>query len=102
MLTVFDEYSRECMAIEISRQLRSDEVLRCLAALFAQHGQPDYIRPHSALGYRPTAAQTLIPSQGALRSAQQELRGTRRQPTERQLYEWQTNVEAGQRPPYFQ
>ena len=44
MLTVIDEFSRECLAIEIARRLRSDDVLACLAELFARYGVPDHIR----------------------------------------------------------
>jgi putative transposase len=44
MLTVLDEYSRECLAIAVARRLRSDDVLQVLAELFVRHGAPDYIR----------------------------------------------------------
>ena len=44
MLTVIDEYSRECLAIEVARRLRSDDVLQVLADLFVRHGAPDHIR----------------------------------------------------------
>jgi len=44
MLTVIDEYSRECLAIEVARRLRSDDVLQVLAELFIRHGVPDHIR----------------------------------------------------------
>jgi transposase InsO family protein len=44
MLTVIDEYSRECLAIEVARHLRSDDVLQVLAELFVRHGAPDHIR----------------------------------------------------------
>lgn len=44
MLTVIDEYTRECLAIEVERRLRSDDVLHCLARLFTSHGPPDHIR----------------------------------------------------------
>jgi len=44
MLTVIDEFSRECLAIEVSRRLRSDDVLQVLADLMVHHGPPDYIR----------------------------------------------------------
>ena len=44
MLTVIDEYSRECLAIEVSRRLRSDDVLHCLSELFTRHDPPDHIR----------------------------------------------------------
>jgi putative transposase len=44
MLTVIDEYSRECLAIEVARRLRSDDVLQVLADLFVRYGAPDHIR----------------------------------------------------------
>lgn len=44
MLTVIDEYSRECLAIHVQRQLRSDDVLAVLAELFATHGPPEHLR----------------------------------------------------------
>jgi putative transposase len=44
MLTVIDEFSRECLAIEVARKLNSDDVLETLTRLFAEHGPPDYIR----------------------------------------------------------
>ena len=44
MLTVIDEYTRECLAIQVDRRLRSDDVLHCLSELFADHGPPGHIR----------------------------------------------------------
>lgn len=44
MLTVIDEFSRECLAIVVERRLQSDDVLSCLADLFIKHGIPEYIR----------------------------------------------------------
>ena len=44
MLTVLDEYTRECLAIVVARKLRSDDVLHCLAELFARHGAPEHLR----------------------------------------------------------
>jgi transposase InsO family protein len=44
MLTVIDEYSRECLAIVVERRIQSDDVLFCLTELFLKHGAPDYIR----------------------------------------------------------
>ncbi len=44
MLTVIDEYSRECLVIDVERRLRSDDVLHKLAELFVLHGQPEHIR----------------------------------------------------------
>jgi transposase InsO family protein len=44
MLTIIDEYTRECLAIDVARHLRSDDVLYCLAGLFVDRGPPDHIR----------------------------------------------------------
>jgi len=44
MLTVVDEYSRECLAIVPGRMLRSDDVIETLADLFVERGVPDHIR----------------------------------------------------------
>ena len=44
MLVIVDEYTRECLAIEVARSLRSEHVLECLGELFVQRGTPDYIR----------------------------------------------------------
>ena len=44
MLTVIDEYSRECLAIVTERNLKSDDVLDCLTEMFIRHGAPEFIR----------------------------------------------------------
>ncbi len=44
ILTVIDEFTRECLALVVDRRLRSDDVLFCLADLFLEHGIPDHIR----------------------------------------------------------
>ena len=44
ILTVVEEYSRECLAILVARRVRSTEVLETLAALFVTHGVPAHIR----------------------------------------------------------
>jgi len=44
ILTVIDEYNRECLALVVERRLQSDDVLCCLAALFVKHDVPEYIR----------------------------------------------------------
>lgn len=44
MLTVIDEYSRECLAIHTQRRFRSQDVLETISELFVQHGVPEHIR----------------------------------------------------------
>ena len=44
MLTIIDEYTRECLAIEVARRLDADAVLYRLTELFVTRRPPDYIR----------------------------------------------------------
>lgn len=44
LLTVIDEYTRECLAIQVARQIRSEDVLELLAELFALRGTPEHLR----------------------------------------------------------
>ena len=44
LLTIIDEYSRECLAIKVARRLTSEDVLDQLTQLFIQRCLPDYIR----------------------------------------------------------
>jgi len=44
MLNVVDEYTRECLAIEVGRKFQGRDVVRTLAELFAIRGRPRYIR----------------------------------------------------------
>ncbi|MCH7640270.1 MAG: IS3 family transposase [Bacteroidetes bacterium] len=44
MLTIVDEHTRECLAIEVGRQMKSIDVLQVLADLFIEHGTPEYLR----------------------------------------------------------
>ena len=44
ILTVVDEYSRECLALVVARRLRATDVLETLADLVVTHGVPAHIR----------------------------------------------------------
>ena len=44
MLTVLDEFTRECPAIDVARGLTSDDVLERLSDLFVRRGVPGHIR----------------------------------------------------------
>ena len=44
MLTLIDEYTRECLTIEVQRKLRSGDVLYAVADAMLKHGMPEYIR----------------------------------------------------------
>jgi putative transposase len=44
MMPVVDEYSRECLALEVERSITSEEVVKTLDRLFAERGTPRFIR----------------------------------------------------------
>ena len=44
MLTLVDEYSRECLSIDVARRLNSEDVLERLAWMFVTRGIPQFIR----------------------------------------------------------
>ena len=44
LLTVMDEYTRECLAIDVARSFRGQDVVELLRYLFAVRGYPKYIR----------------------------------------------------------
>ena len=44
LLNVIDEYSRECLAIEVARSIDADGVVACLDRLAAERGAPAYVR----------------------------------------------------------
>ena len=44
MLVVMDEFTRECLSIDVARKLSSEDVLDRLVELFVRRGLPDHIR----------------------------------------------------------
>jgi putative transposase len=44
VMTVLDEYSRECLAVEVGRRLNSRNVIATFARLFHEHGVSEHIR----------------------------------------------------------
>lgn len=44
MLAIIDEYSRECLTIEVERSLTAKDVVKTLSKLFKQRGEPEHIR----------------------------------------------------------
>ena len=43
-LTIVDEYTRECLAIDVAGSIRSRRVIEVLARLISTHGAPRYLR----------------------------------------------------------
>ncbi len=60
MLTVIDEFTRQCLAIVVARRLRSDDVLHCLTELFIDHGPPDHIRSDNGAEFTAKAVRSWL------------------------------------------
>lgn len=60
MLTVIDEFTRTCLAIDVARQLKHDDVLFSLTDLFTQHGPPDYIRSDNGSEFTAAAVRAWL------------------------------------------
>jgi len=60
MLTVIDEHTRECLAIDMARQLMSDDVLERLAWLMAIRGVPEHIRSDNGAEFTAKAVRSWL------------------------------------------
>jgi len=59
LLTILDEYSRECLAIRVSRRANSMDVLTVLARLFVERGTPELHPLITPLGH-PCAPEIVL------------------------------------------
>ena len=60
MLTIIDEYTRECLAIGVGRSLTRESVLDKLTELFIQRGIPEHIRSDNGSEFTAKAVQTWL------------------------------------------
>jgi len=68
MLPIVDEYTRECLAIEVARHLRATDVVATLDRLFKQRGAPKFIRSDNVLPTKASLPQRQSsPGQGGSR-----------------------------------
>ena len=44
MMPVVDEYTRECLSIDVERSITAEDVVSTLASLFRSRGEPAFIR----------------------------------------------------------
>lgn len=54
MLTLIDEHTRECLAIDVARSLKSEDVLERLSDLFVRRGVPKYLRSDNGSEFTAT------------------------------------------------
>ena len=65
MLNVVDEYTRECLAIRVGRQLRAADVIDVLSDLFIVRGVPGHVRSDNGPEFAATAVKGWIKGVGA-------------------------------------
>ncbi len=65
MLTVIDEFTRECLAIRVGRRLGSQDVLEVLGELMVARGIPNHIRSDNGSELRAKAARKWLGRIGA-------------------------------------
>ena len=64
MLTMVDEYTRECLTIDVARRYRSEQVLDRLAELFLERGAPTYLRSDNGSEFTATAVREWLEGVG--------------------------------------
>ena len=64
MLTIIDEYTRECLAIVVERRLNSEDVLATLYGLFIERGVPEYIRSDNGSEFTAKAVREWLSNVG--------------------------------------
>jgi putative transposase len=64
LLNIMDEYSRECLAIDVARKLKSDDVLARLTQLFVVRGIPSYLRSDNGAEFTADAVREWLANIG--------------------------------------
>jgi putative transposase len=64
MLTIIDEYTRECLAILVERRLTSEDVINQLYTLFLTRGVPEHIRSDNGPEFTAKAVRSWLSEMG--------------------------------------
>jgi putative transposase len=64
VLTVMDEFTREGLALDVAHTTSAERVIGVLAALFAQHGAPSYLRSDNGAEFVAHAVQLWLRDSG--------------------------------------
>lgn len=60
ILSIVDEYTRECLAIKTSRKMTSEDVIHTLADLFIERGVPAYLRSDNGPEFTASAVRNWL------------------------------------------
>lgn len=64
MLTVLDEYTRECLAIRVERKIKADGVLEELSRLMVDRGTPEHLRSDNGSEFTAEAVREWLANVG--------------------------------------
>ena len=64
MLSVVDEYTRECLTIEVARRFTGRQVVEVLAELFLLRGRPGYLRSDNGPEFASKAVRKWLKQSG--------------------------------------
>ncbi len=64
LLPIEDEYTRECLALDVARSITAQDVIRTLARLFAERGAPRFIRSDNGPEFIAQALRDWLPRSG--------------------------------------
>ena len=64
VMPIVDEYSRECLALEMERSITAEDVVEVLDRLFTERGEPDYIRSDNGPEFIAEAIKRWLASRG--------------------------------------
>ncbi len=64
LLPILDEYTRECLALEVDRSITGEDVVDTLAYLFEVHGEPEFIRSDNGPEFVSEAVRSWLKASG--------------------------------------
>jgi putative transposase len=64
MMPIVEEYSRECLALEVERSITAEEVVKTLDRLFAERGAPSFIRSDNGPEFLARAVKRWLAASG--------------------------------------
>ena len=91
-LTVIDEFTRECLAIDVAGSIRSGRVIEVLPQLVSVHGAPRYLRSDNGPEFVATAILRWLPTVQIETAFIDPARPGRMAPTSRSMASFATSV----------
>jgi putative transposase len=65
LLTLVDEFTRECLAIEVGRSIAAPRVIAVLERVFAEHGPPEWLRSDNGPEFIASALKAWLAEKGS-------------------------------------